>query len=471
MRKSGMAWIAATSLAAGCTAAAEPAPVQLITLDPGHFHAALVQKNMYPGVDPIVHVFAPNGPELCEHLKRIGSYNTRPDTPTAWDERVYTGPDFLERMLANRPGNVVVLSGNNARKPAYIFKAIDVGLNVLADKPMAITPEHFELLKQSFARAADRKVLLYDIMTERYEITTMLQKEFSRIPEVFGELEKGSPQEPAVTKESVHHFFKYVSGKPLTRPAWFFDVTQQGEGMVDVTTHLVDLIQWECFPEVPLDGPKDVRVLTARRWATALTPEQFKKATQLGTYPESLRSEVGADNSLKVFSNGEFTYTLKGVHAKVSVAWSFEAPTGAGDTHYSMMRGTRACLVIRQGAGQHYKPTLYIEPRPGTDIASWKKALDGAITKVSATYPGVALQNDDEAWQVMIPEKYNVGHEAHFAQVTEKYLHFLSDGKLPAWEVPNMLAKYYTIMQAYKLSRGPVQQKQPGLSARREEAR
>jgi hypothetical protein len=90
-------------------------------------------------------------------------------------------------------------------------------------------------------------VLLYDIMTERHEITTMLQKEFSRLPAVFGELLEGSEQEPAVVKESVHHFSKQVSGVPIKRPAWFFDGAQQGEGLVDITTHLVDLVQWECF--------------------------------------------------------------------------------------------------------------------------------------------------------------------------------------------------------------------------------
>ena len=56
-------------------------------------------------------------------------------------------------------------------------------------------------------------VLLYDIMTERHEITTMLQKAFSRIPAVFGELLRGSSGNPAVVKESVHHFSKLVSGR------------------------------------------------------------------------------------------------------------------------------------------------------------------------------------------------------------------------------------------------------------------
>ena len=35
--------------------------IKLITLAPAHFHAALVQKIMYPGIDSVVHVYAPKG--------------------------------------------------------------------------------------------------------------------------------------------------------------------------------------------------------------------------------------------------------------------------------------------------------------------------------------------------------------------------------------------------------------------------
>ena len=52
---------------------------------------------------------------------------------------------------------------------------------------------------------------------------------------------------------------------------------QQGEGIVDVTTHLVDLVQWEAFPESA--EAADAKVLSARRWATPLTPEQFGRVT------------------------------------------------------------------------------------------------------------------------------------------------------------------------------------------------
>ncbi len=53
--------------------------VKLITVDPGHFHAALVQKIMYDQVSPDVHVYAPEGPDYQQHLERIKSYNTRPE--------------------------------------------------------------------------------------------------------------------------------------------------------------------------------------------------------------------------------------------------------------------------------------------------------------------------------------------------------------------------------------------------------
>ncbi len=52
-----------------------------------------------------------------------------------------------------------------------------------------------------------------------------------------------------------------------------------------------------------------------------------------------------------------------------------------------------------------------------------------------------------------MPAHYHVGHEAHFGQVTEKFLGYLTAGALPAWEVPNMLAKYYTTTQALALAR------------------
>ncbi len=149
--------------------------ITLMTLDPGHFHASLVQKVMYPGINADVYVYAPAGPDVQEHLDRVQQYNTRVENPTHWSEKIYTGPDYLEKMLSEKPGNVVIIAGNNAKKTEYILKCVSDSLNVLADKPMVITPELFPELVQAFKIAKEKNVLLYDIMTERYEITSILQ--------------------------------------------------------------------------------------------------------------------------------------------------------------------------------------------------------------------------------------------------------------------------------------------------------
>lgn len=425
-------------------------PVRLITVDPGHFHAALVQKSMYPGVDSNVQVYAPQGPDLQMHLNKITAYNSAKLAPTHWNEIVYAGTDFFKKMMQERKGNVVVLAGNNQLKTDYILQSVQAGFNVFSDKPMAINTEGFEKLKKAFQTAASKKVLLYDIMTERYEITTILQRALSMQPALFGQLEKGTPENPAVTKESVHHFFKYVSGTPLTRPAWFFDVAQEGEGIVDVTTHLVDLVQWECFPEKIIDYRKDIRLLSAKSWNTSLSPAQLKEVTQLAAVPEYLTKYKDAEGNVQVKSNGEINYLINGVHAKVSVIWNYKAPEGTGDTHYSIMRGTKCNLVIRQGAEQKFQPTLYIEPINEYQDAAAQVNL--AIASLQANYPGIAIAKANKGWEVVIPASYKEGHESHFARVTEKYLGYLKTKQLPVWEVPNILAKYFVTTEAQKLA-------------------
>lgn len=424
--------------------------VRLITVDPGHFHAALVQKTMYEQVSGDVHVYAPEGYDLKEHLGRINAYNSRLLNPTKWNEIVYTGSDYFEKMISEKAGNVVILSGNNRKKAEYIEKSVQAGLNVLADKPMIIRASDFPELEEAFREAEKNKVLLYDIMTERYEIATILQREFSRNEEVFGKLLEGTKDDPAVTKVSVHHFSKVVSGVSLIRPAWFFDTEQQGEGIVDVTTHLVDLIQWESYPDSILNKD-DVKLVSARRWPTCITEEDFRNVTGLHEFPSFLEKDV-KDGKLNVFSNGEFTYRLKKTWAKVSVEWKFQAPTGGGDTHYSVMRGSKCTLIIKQTVDEKYLPTLYVEINKSDNIDDFSAKL----TAVLGRMPYDSLSADklnEKVLRVNIPSKYRVGHEEHFSQVTSRFLEYLKEGKLPEWEVAGILTKYYTTTSALELAR------------------
>jgi predicted dehydrogenase len=424
---------------------------KLITVDPGHFHAALVQKSMYPQVSPDVYVYAPSGSDLDQHLDRIKSYNTRSDSPTSWKEIVYSGPDFFEKMISERRGNVVVLSGNNQRKADYIVRSVNAGLNVLADKPMIINASDFPRLEEALRVASEKSVLLYDIMTERYEVTTILQKELSQNEEIFGKLQEGSMKEPAVEKVSVHHFAKFVSGKSLIRPAWFFDVDQQGEGIVDVTTHLVDLVQWECFPNQLL-SKQDIEIGKANRWTTSISKDEFREVTGLEDFPEYLKKDL-SEGDLAVFANGEIVYRIKGVWAKVSVEWKYKAPVGGGDTHYSIMRGSKCNLVIKQTADEKFLPTLYIENVRGSDIDEFSLKLKKVLG--SLPYDSLIVEKvNGNVLRVGIPSRYRVGHEDHFGQVTAKFLDYLKDGKLPEWEIQAMITKYYTTTSALKLAKG-----------------
>ena len=426
------------------------AKVKLMTLDPGHFHAALVQKTMYPQVDSTIYLFAPDGPEVNDFLNKIDSYNSRETDPTSWKVNKYLGDDYLEKMIADKPGNVMIVAGKNSKKIDYVLEAVKAGLNVYADKPLVINPEGFKKLQQAFEIAEKNGVLIYDIMTERFESTTLMQKTFSDIPEIFGELIDGSVEEPAISKESVHHFFKYVSGQPLVRPAWFFDVNEEGEGIVDVTTHLVDLVQWEAFPNQIIDTT-NINMMKAKRWPTVLTKEEFQKVTGLDSYPEYLEKDIENDK-LNVFCNGEMIYNINGKYAKVSVLWNYQAPEGTGDTHYSIMRGTKSDLIIKQGEEEGYKPTLYIAPKEQDGFDGLlKTAIDD---KINAQFAGTTMEKmDNGTYRINIPDEFKIGHEAHFGQVTENYLKYLEAGELPEWEVPNMISKYYTTTKAYELAK------------------
>ena len=422
------------------------AAVNLVTVDPGHFHAALVQKRTYPEIAPEVKVFAPDGAELDSHLKLIDSFNSRKESPTAWREETYRGADYLGKFVAAaRAGElgknpIAIFAGKNDRKGDYALAAVEAGVNVLSDKPMAITPEVFAKTEKAARLAQEKGLFFADIMTERNEITTILQRALTQDAALYGEQERGTPEDPAVTKVSVHHFCKLVNGAPLKRPEWYYDTKVQGEGIADVTTHLVDLVQWEAFPDVRL-SKSDVEIVSAKTWPTMITPEQFRMSTG-GDWAETMA----------VDANGEFTWKLRGVHCKVSVVWNFMAPKGTGDTHYSMMRGTKAEVFIRQGAKEGYKPVLYVKARG--DAVATEAALAKALAVVSERISGVGCAKTDEegTWRITYPSAYDNGHEAHFGQVVEMYLKWMAAGKEDPLYIDNMLVKYHTIVEAWKLA-------------------
>ncbi len=427
---------------------------RFVVLDPGHFHAALVFKpSGYGGVSEQVGIYAPVDEDFTDHMARVVPFNTRQDDPASWRYRISLGPDFQDAMLRERFGDIAVLSGRNQPKIDRILGCVEGGFNVLADKPWVIEKAKLPVLEKVIAAAKANGRIAYDIMTERHEITTILQREIVGDEATFGTITQGTPNDPAVVKESVHHLYKMVAGRPNKRPWWFFDTAVQGEGLVDVTTHLVDIIFWVLFPGQSIDAAGDIEMGSAKHWSTELNQAQFTKVTRKESFPPQL--ELNSDGNLDYFCNGRMNFAVKGVNCAVQVIWNFQAPEGTGDTHYSVIKGSKAHVLVLQGEEQGYKPRLYVQAAPGASRAGVGEALKALIARLdSGKYPGVKAVEDGERWQVVIPEKYKDGHESHFGQVTESFLAYL-DGRaeLPEWEYANLYAKYFVTTSAVEMAR------------------
>jgi len=116
------------------------------------------------------------------------------------------------------------------------------------------------------------------------------------------------------------------------------------------------------------------------------------------------------------------------------------------------MHGTKCDLIIKQGAGEKFLPTLYIENIKGVTISDFTAKLNEVIRTLN--YDSLQVEPvGNDALKVIVPKKYRVSHEEHFAQVTAKFLEYMKVGKMPEWEVPNMITKYYTTTSALQMAK------------------
>lgn len=418
--------------------------IHLLTHDPAHFHAALIHKEMLPGISPTVHVYAPLGPDLIAHLNRLVGFNSRASNPNNWHVEVHASADFLARMLREKPGDVVVLAGRNHSKIDSMLACVDAGLHVLADKPWIIRHEDFPKLERLLEIAKRKSVVVFDIMTERHEITSILQRELIQDRELFGELISGDENEAAVEMVSVHALKKTVAGMPLKRPPEFFDIRLQGEGLTDVGTHLVDLTSWMISPGQAIDYQNDVRMISAERWPTVLDREQYNQITGESNL-------LNGGESFEYFCNNRVRYSLLGHQVSLDIRWDFEL--AAGDTHFAEFRGTRSRVRISQDRNRAGSPELDIIPNSLADRETVELALRRKVGELALRFDGLKIEEQGESFRIAIPHKFRVGHEAHFAQVTGEFMRYLANPRdMPAWEIPNLLAKYFVTTSGVRMA-------------------
>ena len=414
----------------------------LAFLEPGHFHAALTLGTPHPNVREEIFVYAPPGAELDDFLALIDAFNRRAENPTAWKPVVRAGDRSLERLIADRPGDVVILAGRNDRKMAMMRRLHDAGFHILADKPWLAGPDGLDDLRHTLSGGP----LAVEIMTGRHDITSRLTRKLVGETEVFGGFDEDKEGQPAIEISGVHHLEKMVNGAPLRRPVWYFDVRVQGDGIADIPTHMVDQVQrLVAAASGAAAPPSRLELIAARRWATRVPRALFARVTGRPDFPPEL-AEAVAGSELAYRCNAELSLRLGAVTAALATRWDLSEPRGGGDTHRSVIRGTRAEIRVDQGAATDYRRRLLVVPRG--EATQIRAALGRALAKWQDEFPGLAVSEAGSGWEISAPRALASGHESHFPLVLADFLALVEGGRWPPGLAADTLAKYTLLAQA-----------------------
>jgi hypothetical protein len=185
-------------------------------------------------------------------------------------------------------------------------------------------------------------------------------------------------------------------------------------------------VQWTAFADQPIDYRRDIELIRAKRWPIVLSREQFRAVTG---------EEIGGE-SFRYYCNNMVAYKLCGVPVVMEITWDWEAAPGRGDVYEATFEGTRSRIDVRQDV----RPEVYVKPA-ADGVAD---AVERKVSELQDRWPGLAMERLRDEVHLVIPEKFRVGHEAHFAQVTNQFAQYLAAPEsMPVWETPGMLAKYY----------------------------
>jgi predicted dehydrogenase len=331
--------------------------------------------------------------------------------------------------------------------------AVEAGMHVLADKPAIIRREDLPRLEAALDAAEARRLIVADMMTGRHNTLARLLRALRSDPELFGEPVAGTADVPGVMLSGVHSLLKTVAGVANPRPAWYFDVTQQGEGLADTAVHLVDRVHTTLFPDAALDHRADIEMVAANRWPTAVSLAQFRQLTGEAGWPDYLAPWLRGD-ALDYFCNGRVDYRVRGICVRLEVRWDWQAEAG-DDTHQALYRGTRCRLEIRQGPNEGYRPELYVVPPDGVPLPEVGGALERRIAALQPLYPGISVESLDRERRIVVPDALRITHDPAFAAFTRGFLALVGDpASLPAWHKANLLAKYFVTTEAVALSHG-----------------
>lgn len=466
-----------------------PGEAKLIVLAPADEQIALVQYRMDSIYDRTVHVFATEGTYLDAYLSRIEQFNSRTDSATSWNEVVESEGDLLERLLAKRPGNIVLLSGRTATTGQYLFPCIEAGLNTLSSAPLAANTADFNKLRQATELTDKQETLIGELTPERYEIASMIQRALARTPEFYGIQLCGSADDPSVRSESVLPLLPpwsenspaSVSSKSDATPdpntaemveTWCYpsDALGMRYAFLLAAAPRIDLIQLALLGRERINYERQIQFTAARRSSAVLSKQEYLKASGATALPAELEAQLTGD-SLRLPGNGELAYVLNGVHTTLSVRYylptrentsgpqkgdvattnqtvSAGIPTPVRLPYRKLtLRGEKAILTLVEEPTDY--PQLYVEPTTGIDSAQFNRSLRAALAQLGELTEGVTLTSVGNGYRVEISEQARTTLPTRITQSSLQYIDYLIQGFTPYWETDHLLAKYYTLIRPF----------------------
>ena len=228
---------------------------------------------------------------------------------------------------------------------------------------------------------------------------------------------------------------------------WYYDVAQQGEGIADVTTHLIDLVQWSCFPEQSIRRGRDVVLTDATHYPTLITLDEYKQSTRAEDFPDYLQKDI-RNGVLEVMANGTLNFEMKGINVGIKVIWDYLTPKGGGNTSTSIKQGTRSRIEIVQNVETGFKKEFFVVKAEGVDAEEFDVAIESAIAELNGEEPYITLTSEGESrYRLEFSNESKSSHENHFGLVAQSYFRYMEAGEAPAWERENALSKYWITTQ------------------------
>ena len=92
-------------------------------------------------------------------------------------------------------------------------------------------------------------------------------------------------------------------------------------------------------------------------------------------------------------------------------------------------------------------------PSDASRLSAITQAARQRLASLQGTYPGLEAEAKGSEVHISVPDSARLGLGGHLSQNVAEFLTYLKSPKsVPAWELPNMLAKYYVTTKGMEIS-------------------